>query len=693
MIILILSIVATQVSKPPVLDGHLEDVWFKAQPITGFVQTEPDEGKPATEKTYVYVLTDGKNLFIAFDCRTNGRKPRVHIRGWDSCSGDEVSVYLDTFGDKRTAYFFNVSAAGTQEDGIITRGGAAFDDSWDGVWFAKTSYSDTGFVVEIKIPFRSIRYAENAEWNIQFRRLIPDRGETDYFSPVKRFIGFRISTFVPLEGIKPRVKGRFLEIYPVGMLRYSDHFSFDGGIDISYNPTSAFGFNLTMNPDFAQIEADPYVVNLTRYAVYLDEKRPFFLEGQELFTLKTSNNMNIGPGPLKILYTRNIGKIVDDSTVVPIRLGVKGIFKIKGSEGAFMFVNTGRAGTEPQSNFYALKLSKGILGTTQSLTYTGKEYHGGRTRVITLDGSYVAGANDILYQISYGDSCGIGGLAEHFNFQRVTNDVVAGFYFRNIEDDYKIGEVGYIGQKGISTGALVGKFFVNKGPFRVWGFAVGPGAVKEVYLENFTKAGWGFLFFNTKNNWNFSLNASLGEAWEDTSSTGAEFKYTGKAFGMNLNSDWSKPVAFSSWLNFSYGFNWYAWHSGYMANGGVYIGIKPVPSVGIAINNKVDAWWSENTYGVSLLDKDNIEDIYFRISPDVTIHKTTKLEFTLRGEGVWEMDSGRFIQYIVNPLISYNLSPKSWVYLVYMLQKDYDGSTYQTTDQGAVFKVRYLLYF
>ncbi|RKZ20384.1 hypothetical protein DRQ23_09165 [bacterium] len=693
MILLVLSIVAVHVADPPVLDGHLEKVWFTAQPITKFTQTEPDEGKPATEKTFVYVLTDGKNLFVAFDCRTNGRKPQVHIRGWDSCRGDEVGVYLDTFGDKRTAYFFNVSAAGTQEDGIVTRGGAAFDDSWDGVWFAKTSYSDTGFVVEIKIPFRSIRYVENTDWNIQFRREIPDKGETDYYSPVPRFPGFRISTFVPLEGIKPRVKGRFLEIYPVGILRHSEKFSFDGGLDISYNPTSAFGFNLTLNPDFAQIEADPYVVNLSRYAVYLEEKRPFFLEGQELFTLKTSGDLNIGPGPIRILYTRNIGKIVNDSTEVPIKVGVKGIFKIKGSEGAFMFVNTGSAGTEPQSNFYALRLSKNIMGVTQGLTYTGKEYQDGRTRVITLDGSYVAGANDILYQISYGDSCGIGGLAEYFNFRRFSRDMLASFYFRNIEEDYKIGEVGYVGQKGISTGGVVGKLFVNKGPFKVWGLGIGFGSGKEVYLENFSKVGFGYIFFNTWNNWNFSAHASGGEAWEDTSTTGAEFKYINKEFGLNLNSDWSKPVAFSSWLNLSYGFNWYAWHSGYMANGGVYIGIKPVPSISMGISNKVDAWWSESTYGVSLLDKNNIEDLYYTIRPEINIHKTTKLEFSLRGEVVWEMDSGRFISYVVNPLISYNFSPKSWVYLVYMLQKEYDGSTYQTIDQGAVFKVRYLLYF
>ncbi len=130
-----------------------------------------------------------------------------------------------------------------------------------------------------------------------------------------------------------------------------------------------------------------------------------------------------------------------------------------------------------------------------------------------------------------------------------------------------------------------------------------------------------------------------------------------------------------------------------MANGGVYIGIKPVPSISMGISNKVNAWWSENTYGVSLLDKNNIEDLYYTISPEINIHTTTKLEFSLRGEGVWEMGSGRFISYVVNPLISYNFSPKSWVYLVYMLQKEYDGSTYQTIDQGAVFKVRYLLYF
>ena len=691
MILLMLSVFATFVENPPVIDGKLDKVWMEAKPITGFTQEEPDEGKPASERTYVYLLTDGKNLYVAFDCRTNGRKPQIHIRGWDNCRGDEVGIYLDTFGDKRTAYFFNISAAGTQEDGIITRGGASFDDSWDGVWFAATSSSDSGFIVEVKIPFKSIRFAKNTTWNVQFRREIPPLGETDYYSPVNRFTGFRISNFVPLEGINPEIKGRFLEVYPVGLVRYTDKLNFDGGVDISYNPSAAFGFNLTVNPDFAQIEADPFQVNLSRYAIYLSERRPFFVEGQEMFTITTGHDLNIGPGPVKVLYTRNIGKILNDSTEVPIRIGLKSIFKITGSEGALMYVNTGEAGSEPNASFYALRLSRDILGVTQGITYTGKEYHGGRTRVLTLDGSYVSGPNDIVYQFSYGDSSGIGGTAIYFNYRKMSQDLMASFYFRNIEDDYRISEVGYVAQKGISSGGVIGRLFVNKGPFRVWGGGIGAGTGKEVYLNNYAKIGFVYLFFNTKNNWNFSVHASGGEAYEDTSNY--EFKYISKEVGLDMHSDWSKPLAFNLWFNENYGFNWNAGHLGYMFNTGVYIGLKPVPSIGMGIRNSIVGWYREGAMGTDLLKWSNVEDLYYTISPEVSLYATTKLKFSLRGEGVWEKGNGKIIYYNINPLISYNVSPKSWVYIVYSNEKQLSDDHFVTINSGGVFKVRYLFYF
>ncbi len=677
-----------------VIDGNLEKVWYTVAPLTGFTQTEPEEGKPASEKTEVYILTDNKNLYVAFKCFTKDRKPQVRLRGWDDASGDRVTLYLDPFGDKRTGYYFTVSAAGTQEDGTINRGGIAFDYSWDGVWFAKSKITNYGYNVEMKIPFKSIRYS-STKWGIQFARDIPVKGEDDYWKPVPQISGFRITQFGELEGVEPESKGRFLEIYPVGIVRYNDKFKLSGGLDLSYNPSSEFGFNVTILPDFAQIEADPFQVNLSQYALYLRERRPFFVAGQNMFRIRRGNDFNIGPGPIDVLYTRNIGKIVDDSIEVPIYGGLKFTTRGNGFEGAAIYVNTGSAGSEPMANYVALRGAKNIFSGAQlGITYTGKEAKNDFTRVATIDGTYTGEIGDIIGQLSYADSIGAKGFAGYFNYKKFTDKYLWQVYAKHIDSTYNINEVGYVTSKGDNYGAAFASIFrPDVKSIRLFSIALGTGIGKETYVNNYSKAIWSFSSLNLSNNYRFEGSFSLTDAYEDTS--GTEIHYTGKGISFNMGTDHSRALSGGIWSDFSYAFNYMAYHLGYQTNCGTYLHFKPISNLLFSLNISYAGYWYDSTGIKDIIQGRNVEDSYFIFRPYMSYNFTTKLAFRMENEIVYEKSVGRVYEYRINPLIVYNVSPKSNIYLVYSLTREYNSTIdkFETTDKGAAFKIRYLFYF
>ena len=694
MLFLLFSVVPLFVHNAPKIDGRLEPIWFAAQPVTGFTQQQPEEGKPATEKTDIYLLTDNKNLYVAFMCHTNGREPEVYVRGWDNVSGDAVTLYLDTFGDRRSCYFFTVAASGTQEDGIVTRGGESFDNSWDGVWFAASRVVKDGYVVEMKIPFKAVRYAKG-QWGVQFGRVIPVKGETDYYKPMPQFPGFRISLFDTLKGINPDVKGRFLEVYPVGIIKQDGKLSPDAGVDISYNPSDILGLNLTMNPDYAQIEADPFQVNLSKYALYLKEKRPFFLEGQEMFNIKKSENFNIGSGPIKILYTRNIGKVVDDSLYVPIRLGAKFITKGKGFEGTGMYVNTGAKGSEPQAHYIALRGAKQLSpGFTTGLTYIGKETDIQYTRTLTADGSYVKGFNNMIFQGSYADSSGTSGLAGYFKWAYFNPKRMFQVNISYIDTTYNISETGYIGGKGSSVNLFGGRmFFPKTSPIRYFGTGLLYNAGRGEGVKNISQGGGGMIFLRTRNDWNGSMWINVMDNYESTGS--GIVHYSGNTAGLSLGSNFSGMFGVNFWANLNYGFNYQAWHLGYYGQGGMYFMFRPTSNIGIGMPISIMPYWKESADWKDLYKKEDLEDAYITVSPSLSYHFSTRINMDLRGEIVYIESMGRMYQYRINPVISYNISAKSWVYLVYTSTDVYntEGDNFMETDRGAVFKIRYLFYF
>lgn len=298
---------------PPKIDGKLENpIWKRGAILDTFTQYEPQEGARPSERTLVYIGYDKKNIYIAVHCfDSNTKGIRASLTERDSVYGDdEVTIYLDTFNDKKRAFVFQVNPYGIQTDGIYTetrrrgrgRGFFGFDKSWDTFFLSDAQIDETGYTIELAIPFKSLRFpnTDSQTWGLQIMRTIRRKNEEIYWFPRSRDInGFLVqSGTLRIDGTIE--KGKNFEVMPVmtGLKQSDKKIESEAGINLKYGITSDLTADITYNPDFSQIEADmPQVEVNQRYALYYAEKRPFFLEGKDLFDT-----------PLELAYTR---KIVD----------------------------------------------------------------------------------------------------------------------------------------------------------------------------------------------------------------------------------------------------------------------------------------------------------------------------------------------------------------------------------------------
>jgi|Deesub1362B_J571_1020462.scaffolds.fasta_scaffold01341_1 hypothetical protein len=292
-----------ELSQPPIIDGYLNDLcWKEAFKIEKFTQFEPKENSPPTEKTIAYLGFDRKNFYIAFRCfDSEPEKIRASLSKRDHIFLDDfVGFVLDTFNAKKRAFQFVVNPLGIQEDSIITEEPLKEDLSWDTYFISKGRIDDKGYIVEIAIPFKSIRFpnASVQKWGIHIFRRIRRKSERIHWIPLSRDASGYLIQAGTLEINGEIERGRNFEMMPVttGLKRMNETFDPDFGLNLKYGITSNFTADFSYNPDFSHIEADlPQVdVNL-RYALYYPEKRPFFYEAKDVFESLIS-----------VVYTRRI---------------------------------------------------------------------------------------------------------------------------------------------------------------------------------------------------------------------------------------------------------------------------------------------------------------------------------------------------------------------------------------------------
>jgi hypothetical protein len=319
---------AARVAQGPTLDGRLDDpAWAVARPVTDFVQSDPDEGRPASEATEVRIVYDGKALYVGarlFDRDPGGIASRLARRDVVTAS-DELRVLLDTYHDHRTAFQLAVNPAGVRRDAVAGDDGSDFDDSWDPVWQVATSVDSLGWTVEMRIPFSQLRFssAPHQVWGIRLVRWIQRKNELALFPFVPKTESGVASRFAHLVDLNLANEPRHVEALPYVVTRgrfrrpsapgnpFDDgHTTFgSAGLDLKAGVASNLSLDGTVNPDFGQVELDPAYVNLTAFEQFLPEHRPFFVEGAKIFSFGgTGGGINTHFSTPLLFYSRRIGR-------------------------------------------------------------------------------------------------------------------------------------------------------------------------------------------------------------------------------------------------------------------------------------------------------------------------------------------------------------------------------------------------
>ena len=376
---------AHRVTQPIRVDGRLDEEIYKITPaITGFVQQEPDEFQPATERTEAWIFFDDDSVYVSarnFETHPERRVANEMRRDTGQLrQNDTFGVMFDTFHDKRNGYIFYANAIGGLADSQVTDEGPPNAD-WNTVWDVRTGEFDGGWTIEIVIPFKSLRYQPGTDqtWGVNLRRVVRWKNEWSYLAQVPRalttFRGFlKISSAGTLEGLQVPSASTNLELKPFALggvstdntvtpIVSNDSYGRVGG-DVKYGITQSITADLTVNTDFAQVEVDEQQVNLTRFNLFFPEKRDFFLEGLGTFAFagRASAGLAAGSGDTPYLFfSRRIG--LDQSRVIPLRAGGR----VTGKAGRFTFgainVLTGddEAARIESANFTVVRAKTDIL--------------------------------------------------------------------------------------------------------------------------------------------------------------------------------------------------------------------------------------------------------------------------------------------------------------------------------------------
>ncbi len=317
------SITAVRTETPPAIDGRLDDpIWATITPESGFKRDVPSDGNPASQETEVRIAYDQEALYVGvrlFDDRPETISHRLNRRDSFGAINDAFFVQLDSYHDHRTVFTFGVTASGERRDMVTTDDGSGdFDPGFDPVWAAATSIDSLGWVAEMRIPFSQLRFSNAPEqvWGIQLRRDNVRAGEAADWQWSSKAEPGSASKFGHLIGLKNIPAPKRLEFLPYASSQgqftqgidpanpFSDGStgSFTGGLDAKYGLTSDLTLNATINPDFGQVEADPSRVNLTAFETFFEERRPFFVEGSNIF------GFNAGFGLDRLFYSRRIGR-------------------------------------------------------------------------------------------------------------------------------------------------------------------------------------------------------------------------------------------------------------------------------------------------------------------------------------------------------------------------------------------------
>jgi uncharacterized protein DUF5916 len=302
-----------RVHRAPKLEDFLENHPREAElAVTDFRQNSPGDGTPATEPTTAYLSYDNKNLYVVFLCHDEAGQVRAHLSKREATDQDDgVGLLLDTYRDFHRAYYFFSNPLGVQTDAIYTEG-QGYDFSFDTLWDNAGRVTSDGYIVFFSIPFKSLRFSNDPEqtWGVALYRVILRKSEYDYWPYVTQRVEGLTQQFAPVGGLENVSPGRNIQLIPYGLLAndhflnqpsggppgFVDKFEHRAGLDAKFVAKDSLTFDVTLNPDFSQVESDdPQTTVNQRFAVFFPEKRPFFIENAGFFMT-----------PINLFFSRQI---------------------------------------------------------------------------------------------------------------------------------------------------------------------------------------------------------------------------------------------------------------------------------------------------------------------------------------------------------------------------------------------------
>jgi len=370
------------------LDGTLEEsAWQRAIPAADFTQQDPDVGMPATQRTEVRFLMSRSSLYLGVTCYDSEPDKVLanNIQRDGSLAADDRFIWaFDTYLDARSGYYFEMNPRGAMGDTLLlstsATGGGDSARAWDGIWTGKVQKSESGWTIEIEIPFRTLNFDPNAPaWGVNFQRTIRRHEEETFWTGWARNQGIRrMASYGLLEGISDVSQGIGLDVQPYVAGNYTDapgrstnsNFDKDAGVDFIYNITPSLKGTFTINTDFAETQVDQRRVNLTRFPLFYPERRQFFLEGTTVFDFSQDTQFIIP------FFSRRIGLDVDGH---PQRIdyGAKVTGQVAGRDIGLIHVRTAASGNLAGENFTVLRAKQKLfLQSYAGLIYTRRDERG-----------------------------------------------------------------------------------------------------------------------------------------------------------------------------------------------------------------------------------------------------------------------------------------------------------------------------
>ncbi len=680
------------VEKAPVIDGILEEVWNIADSATNFIQILPYEKQSPSEKTVVYILQDEENLYVAFRAYTEKYKCVSCLGGRE----DYVILYLDPFGSKNTAYYFTVEASGqlsVGNDGLVLDDGRRRDDTWDGVWYSGVNIYDDYYTVEIKIPFKSIRYKKGlSEWGVNFRRYITKNNEYDNWTEVEAINRDIVSTYGVLKGINPKSVGYHFELYPEGFLRYDKAGEEEGvyklraSLNFKWDFTSEGTINATINPDFAQIEADPFTLNLSRYPLYLEEQRPFFLEGSEIYRFSNFLEGSDFYSPLNIFYSRQIGRSVNGE-IVPILGGLKLTNKSRDWSFGLLGAYTNSLREEPKKGFAVARLRRRVLENSAiGVLFSGSmanrdDYN----YAVGVDGAYLSGMKQFIFQSAMSERNGKKGWAFSSGYYGFSRRFMSIAVLEAVNDSFDVSDIGFTPWVGLQRILLITGPYKNyqKGFLRRIIIAPLFSARKEPGGSDWSNVGGFLINTSFRNGWGFYFEADAGSHYQ------ADTNYFYRAANLSV---WGSAEKYSINLGGYYGYqyNYRREFIAYQGSNWLSLTYTPIPRISFILNGNMWTEWDTTSTIISVTP---------RLTPRLRLNLSKDMTLSIFNEFVMETPYTDFgetelLSNRIGLLFSWNFSPKSWIYIAlndYRVQNG--GGQLELENQIGAIKAKYLFYF